>query len=89
MKGQVDSRTRSLMRGSLKLIQHLVGVIFLFLAVSLIIRGGAYLAFRYFEVPEDSNIHQTVMMIIDFAIILVTLCALVRPLLPALQRFQK
>ncbi len=64
-----------------KLIRHLIGVIVLLLASSIVLAGGAQLILWYFGFPRDSNVYQMVMMLTVIVIILVALRALFQPLI--------
>ena len=65
----------------IKLIRHLFGVIILCIITGLVLAGGAQLALWYFEMPRDSHTYQITMMLVAVAIILVTLRALIQPLI--------
>ena len=64
-----------------QLIRHLFGVIILCIITGLVLAGGAQLALWYFDMPRDSNTYQISMMLVAVAIILVTLRALIQPMI--------
>src|SRR3546814_20232245 len=64
------------------LIRHLFGVLVLFLITALVLGIGVPLILgKLLGLPRDSNIYQIVMMLTDLVIILVTLRALLQPLI--------
>lgn len=65
----------------IKLIRHLFGVLILLIITGLVLAGGAQLALWYFEMPRDTNTYQITMMLVGVAVILVTLRALIQPLI--------
>ena len=65
-----------------KLIRHLFGVLILFLIVGLVLLGGTqFVLHSLMDLPRDSHIYQTVMMLTVVVVILVGLRALFQPLI--------
>lgn len=68
----------------IRLIRHLLGVLFLFLATAIVLGLGMQFIFRtLIGLAHDSNLYQTIMMLTGLVVILITLRALFQPLILA------
>jgi len=62
--------------------RHLIATLFLFLATGIVLLGGAqFILHSLLDLPRDSHLYQTVMMLAALIVILVTLRALFQPLI--------